>query len=117
MVGLAGGYGLTDELEDLARAAEVFAAVPAVGEVELDGLPAGGGRGGEVADGAFEVVEDGVGLPGLGGVAEGLVALDRALQLRTGFVVLIEGDELNGDVAARLAFVLKPDDNVPLSAE
>ena len=72
----------------------------AIGQIGLDRLLPGSLRGFGVAGGAFEIFQNRPGLPGLSGVAIGLLALNRPLKLLSGFVVAAELDQRIGQVAS-----------------
>jgi hypothetical protein len=48
----------------------------------------GVGRGWHVAGGLFEVMQKSPTFPGLGGMAEGIVACNSSIQLHSGFIIL-----------------------------
>ncbi len=98
----AGGGGvLVDERDDLGWIDFGGTSGVAVAEVGFHRSGSGFEGGGLVADGAFEVGEDGEGVPRCGDVAEGFVAFDGAVNFAAGFVETTELDELVGDVAAK----------------
>ena len=86
--GVSLAHGIGDEGAQARTRLLTLSAVTAILQIALYCLLPGVGRGWRVAGGLFEVMQKGPTFPGLGGVAEGIVAFNSSVQLQSGFIIL-----------------------------